>query len=147
MSKDRELTKEELERIESTIKEKFWNVYGNNTARLSSICRQLAFAEGGICWFYLSKSSSVGISLDLKIILTFLVLFFIADAGQYFILAMNNKKLAMLYEAKLDKKLISSKEEIIRPIWINSSGDICFGIKLLFIGMASILLIARFYCH
>ncbi|GGI92293.1 hypothetical protein [Legionella impletisoli] len=146
MSNNSELTKEEVEKIESAIKDKFWNVYGNNTARLSGICRQLAFAEGGICWFFLSNPSA-GISLDLKIILTFLVFFFIADAGQYFMLAMNNKKLAMLYEAKLDKKLIYSKEEIIRPIWINSSGDICFGIKLLFLGIASILLIAKFYCR
>ncbi|MBI2786454.1 MAG: hypothetical protein HYX60_09210 [Legionella longbeachae] len=40
--------REENEEFEETINKKFWSVYSNNTSNLSSICRQLAFAEGGI---------------------------------------------------------------------------------------------------
>ena len=67
------------EKIEASIKEKFWDVYASNTGALSSICRQLAFAEGGICWFYIQDSS---FTIEIKLILTFLLLFFIADASQ-----------------------------------------------------------------
>lgn len=60
------------ENIETSIKEKFWDVYASNTGTLSSICRQLAFAEGGICWFYIQDSS---FTPSIKLILTFLILF------------------------------------------------------------------------
>lgn len=137
----KEDTKEE---IEKNIKEKFWDVYASNTSSLSSICRQLAFAEGGICWFYIQNSY---IPIGIKVILTFLLMFFISDACQYFSLAANNKKQAEFYEELLHREepMITTKEQVLRPIKINSSGNIFFGIKLFSIAIASLLLIAKFY--
>ncbi|WP_412754905.1 hypothetical protein [Legionella donaldsonii] len=132
----------EKEKIEEAIKNKFWTVYNNNTSKLSSICRQLAFAEGGICWFYISNDS---FPFEIKLILIFLLLFFMADAGQYFLLAMNNKKQAEFYEYLLEQGTITSPEQILRPIKINSSGNFCFGLKLFLLTVASILLIVKIY--
>lgn len=130
------------EEIEASIKEKFWDVYACNTSSLSSICRQLAFAEGGICWFYLQNST---FSIEIKLILTFLLLFFVADASQYYFLAENNKKQAEFYEDLLNREIITTKEQVQRPMEINSSGNICFRLKLFLIAIASLLLMGKFY--
>jgi hypothetical protein len=115
----------------------------SNTKTLSSICRQLAFAEGGICWFYLHGCN---FPIEIKLILTFLLFFFIADASQYYYLAINNKKQAEFYEDLLNRKIITAKEQVQRPIKINSSGNFCFLLKLFSIAIASLLLVAKFYC-
>lgn len=142
---DKPKTEEEIKNeIEDSIKNKFWDVYACNTSSLSSICRQLAFAEGGICWFYIKDSH---FPMEIKLILTFLLLFFISDACQYYFLAANNKKQAEFYEDLLNRKepVITNKNQIQRPITINSSGNIFFGIKLFSIAIASFLLIAKFF--
>ncbi len=139
---NKEIEPQIKDEIEACIKEKFWDIYASNTGDLSNICRQLAFAEGGICWFYIQDSS---FTIEIKIILTFLLGFFIADASQYYFLATNNKKQAKFYENLLNINLITSKEQIQRPIEINTSGNICFQLKLVSIAIASILLVAKFY--
>lgn len=139
-------TKKDLkEKIEKVIEENFWDVYGKNTSMLSSICRQLAFAEGGICWFFLRSENSQQITLDVKIILTLLVLFFIFDASQYFVIAMYNKIIAMIYEQQVTDKVLVRKNQVIRPIWINYPGNVCFILKLCCLGMASFFLIGKFF--
>jgi len=119
-----EINKKEIKQeIENEINNKFWEVYADTTSRLSSICRQLAFAEGGICWFFLTDNTH-RLSLDIKIILIFLVVFFIFDACQYLTLAMYNKIVALLYEEHLKNGLIKNKDQITRPVWINSAGNL-----------------------
>jgi len=76
-----EIAREQKEEIEREINNKFWAVYTKNTKTLSSICRQLAFAEGGICWFYLQGSN---FSIDIKLILTFLLLFLLLMLANIF---------------------------------------------------------------
>lgn len=139
---EKEQIKDSYEEIEETINNKFWNVYSDNTSKLSKICRQLAFAEGGICWFYINNKH---FSIQIKLTLTLLLLFFIADAFQYFLLAINNKKYAELYEDLLSREIIKKKEQIHRPASINISGTFCYGLKIFFIIIASLLLIANFY--
>lgn len=141
MTENNDETKNELEKV---IKEEFWEVYHKTTSKLSNICRQLAFAEGGVCWFFL-KECGQSLPLDIKIILTFLVFFFIFDACQYFVLAINNKNLAMIYEKQVKKQIITSKSEIFRPAWINHPANFCFTLKLFSIGIASFLLIGKLY--
>lgn len=133
------------EEIEKTISENFWEVYLKNTSTLSSICRQLAFAEGGICWFFLKFDNNEKITSDIKIILIFIVLFFIFDACQYFTLGMYNKIIALFYEQKLEENIIKNKNQITRPPWINSSGNFCFVAKLFCIGIASFFIIGKFF--
>lgn len=138
---------EKKERLEEEIRKKFWTAYSNNTSTLSNICRQLAFAEGGICWLFLTiggKNLQI-IPLDIKVILLFLVLFFIFDACQYFCLAFYNKIIAFLYEEKVNDKSIKKKADITRPVWINYPGSFCFGMKLFCIGTASFFLIGKFF--
>lgn len=139
--------KEEKKRIlEEEIRKKFWNPYSNNTSTLSNICRQLAFAEGGICWFFFTAGKKLQIlTLDIKVILLFLVLFFIFDACQYFCLAFYNKIIAFFYEEKVNDRSIKRQADITRPIWINYPGNFCFGMKLFCIGMASFFLIGKFF--
>ncbi|WP_454784687.1 hypothetical protein [Legionella sp. WA2024007413] len=135
---------QQKEEIELEIHKKFWAVYSDNTKTLSSICRQLAFGEGGVCWFFIQEAY---FSFEIKLILTFLLLFFVADAGQYLFLATNNKKQAEFYEELLNRNdpVITNKEQVQRPIKINSAGNICFGLKLISLAIASLLLIATFY--
>jgi len=103
--------------IKDKIKSRFWLVYNKNTSTLSSICRQLAFAEGGICWFFLTFEGSCisnvsRIPIEIKIILIFLVLFFIFDALQYLILATYNKIFAEFYEQKLEEEVIKNVDQM-----------------------------------
>lgn len=133
------------EKIKKAISENFWEVYGKNTAKLSSICRQLAFAEGGICWFFLKPDNPDKIPMDIKIILLFLVLYFILDACQYLTLAIYNKAIALFYEEKVKDGTIKTHSQITRPSWINSSGEVCFLLKLFSIGIASFFLIEKFF--
>lgn len=134
-----------VKEIENEISNKFWNVYSRNTTTLSSICRQLAFAEGGICWFFLRVEQLPKIPLDIKIILMFLVLFFIFDACQYFVLSIYNKIIASIYEKLLSDGLLTNKNDVTRPPWINYPGNFCFGMKLFCIGIASFFLIGKFF--
>lgn len=134
-----------IDKIEKSISENFWEVYGNNTAKLSSICRQLAFAEGGICWFFMKPENQGVVTTDIKIILLFLVLFFILDACQYLTLAIYNKAIALFYEDKVKDGTIKSDRQITRPPWINSSDEVCFVLKLFCLGIASFFLIGKFF--
>lgn len=132
-------------KVKTKINVTFWDNYAKNTATLSSICRQLSFGEGGICWFFLKQEQPSNIPLDIKIILTFLVLFFIFDACQYFTLAFYNKIMALFYEEKLDEGVIKDVSEVTRPPWINYPGNLCFILKLFCLGVASFFLIGKLF--
>lgn len=140
-----EIDSQKKEEIQKAINDEFWDLYTKNSSTLSSICRQLSFAEGGICWLFL-KPGCPGyiITPDVIIILIFLVLFFIFDACQYLSLANNNKFIALLYEKKLEEGKLKDKKDVTRPSWINYSASVCFVIKLCCIGVSSFLLIAKF---
>jgi hypothetical protein len=42
--------------IQKRIDKLFWAPYSSQTITLSNICRQLAFAEGGICFFFIKPA-------------------------------------------------------------------------------------------
>lgn len=133
------------EKIQNKIDDMFWSVYGNNTSTLSSICRQLSFAEGGICWFFMKVNDDKTImTTDIKIILIFLVLYFIFDACQYLALAIYNKAIALLYEQQLHDGSLTTDASVKRPSWINSTANVCFIMKLICISLGSFLLIGKF---
>lgn len=102
----------ERSKIKTAIEKEIWSVYNSNTSILSGICRQLAFAEGGVCWFF--KSPTGQLSAEVIFILKFLILFFAFDALQYFFAAAIYWLVAKYYECckigsiKNLKKLVES---------------------------------------
>ena len=90
------------------------------TGILSSICRQLAFAEGGLFWFLKDKMHVC----DRLIVIGFLVLvlYFIFDAIQYLVGHIIFLRKSKEWEADLkEKKIVDEKHydipsELLSPI-------------------------------
>lgn len=125
----------EKDEIKAAINEEIWSIYDSNTTTLSGICRQLAFAEGGICWFF--KSSTCQLSPDVIFILKFLILFFVLDASQYFLAAAIYWLVAKYYECRNARGQIKKSEEIVRKGWMNRVSSLLFLAKIVFLSIAS----------
>jgi len=121
--------------IKTAINEEIWSIYDSNTKILSGICRQLAFAEGGICWFF--KSSSCQLSQDVIFILKFLIIFFALDAAQYFLAVIIYWFVAKYYECCNSRRLIKNSKEIDRSGWMSRGSSLLFLAKIVFIAIAS----------
>lgn len=110
------------------------------SSRLSSILRQLAFVEGGLFWF--SKINFNTPNPILIIGFSFLVLYFVFDALQYFNGLIEYEKLGdKLYrDFKVHRIYIPDNYEEEPP----KSIGVLFYIKILIIFISSILLIFIF---
>lgn len=127
--------------IFNTIKKNFWSVYESNTTILSNICRQLAFAEGGICWFFKTPASQSCFSNEVSSILMLLVVFFLIDGMQYLANSMIYGGAALYYECKNNKGLLKNIRDVDRKHSMNILPLILFFIKLIFLSIASCLII------
>lgn len=110
------------------------------SGNLSSILRQLAFAEGALFWF--SKINFK--SPDVLLILGFsiLIVFFILDAVQYFVGLIQYENLAKTFhhDYKINKIYDPNKYEMNPPEYI----DLFFYLKIIAILIASVILIYGF---
>lgn len=121
------------DQIRKKIKEQFWDHYATQGSTLSNICRQLAFAEGGICWFYISGQD---LHADvIKFILKVLITFFIFDIFQYLYSVSIYYVVAKCYERNL--KLYKDDTDIKKPPWINIPAVIFFIFKIVALFLAS----------
>lgn len=137
--------KDEKKNDQEEIDQKFWVIYDKNTKMVSVICRQLAFGEGAICWFFKSdKVFSCGTNYtnlfpsQINIILFFLILFFLFDVIQYLIASGIYWCVAKMYEKNFPRKNIQ------REGWMNLPSKVCFFLKLIFLTIASFILICLF---
>lgn len=128
--------------LEHRIKELFWDEYKKSTSTFSSICRQLAFAEGGICWLF--KTQGQKLPLIFLITLTFLVVFFILDAWQYHEISRTYRKCARKYEKEVEEGRITAVTEIYKDTGTNKSSKRLFNAKLYVLSGASVFLIIGF---
>ncbi|HVE44789.1 MAG TPA: hypothetical protein VNC84_06620 [Gammaproteobacteria bacterium] len=121
--------------IEATIDEEIWSVYDSNTKIFSAICRKLAFAEGGICWFF--KSQANHLPPDIIFILKFLILFFASDALQYFLAATIYWSVGKYYEYCNAHGLIKTPKQVVKQAWMNRASLLLFLVKIVFLVIAS----------
>lgn len=137
MRKNSEKTKDIEKHIEFYYQESV-----NYTARLSSICRQLAFAEGVLLWFL---KCNFHISTLIMILgFLFLTFYFIFDVIHYLVGYVKYDNLAIKITNKLNEKNNMEKKEYETPINFNYSLHILLYVKLVLIGIASLLLIIGF---
>lgn len=130
------------DKIFDAIKINFWDVYESSTTKLSNICRQLAFAEGGICWFFITQKYALSCSTNnISWILIFLVLFFLFDALQYLASSIIYAGAAYYYEYRNRHDLLKNTKDVDRRWYMNIFPLILFLIKLFLITMASCFLI------
>ncbi len=127
--------------IFEAIKSNFWAVYDTSTTKLSTICRQLAFAQGGICWFYISQSCQLNGSKVVSSIFFYLIWFFIVDALQYLANSIIYAGFALYFERKNDQKKLKNIRDVDRRFWMNIIPIILFIIKLLLISKSSYIII------
>ncbi|OAI49228.1 hypothetical protein AYO45_00585 [Gammaproteobacteria bacterium SCGC AG-212-F23] len=116
-----------------------WEKYATNTGFLSKVSRQLAYAQGGLCWFF--KTPYGTFSPSILVILCCLIGYFFLDVFQYFFTACLYWWFANFYAKRNDKQLIGSEKDIKLPYWINWPGKICLVLKIVLLGIASFLLI------
>ncbi|MFO2976477.1 hypothetical protein SCO70_02835 [Legionella pneumophila serogroup 3] len=135
---DETVDKEELYNY---VKNHYWAVYRNSSTILSSTCRQLALALGGLCWLIKSNPDYKVVTCQSNLILVFLVMFFIFDALQYLISSMSYQKLAKKYDNKITNSKLTSISELIEPSDINHLPMICFSLKLFFLIFSSVVFI------
>jgi hypothetical protein len=121
--------------IASAINEEIWSIYNSNTQTLSNICRQIAFAEGGICWFY--KLPLYPLPSNVVLILKFLVWFFLLDALQYFIAVTLYWLVAKHYECRNKQKLLKKPSEVVRTWWMNRPSSVLFLAKIICLTFSS----------
>lgn len=126
--------------IFKAIKENFWSVYESHTVILSNICRQLAFAEGGICWFYMSDVNHLCPNTTYHIFF-YLILFFIVDALQYLANSIIYAGVAFYYERKNNKNEISNVRDVDRRHWMNIIPMLIYAGKLFLLSTSSYLII------
>jgi len=69
--------------IQNKINSAFWDPYHSQTIILSSVCRQLAYAEGGICWIFIKQGCAQ--HPEIYLILKSIVFFFVFDFFQYLV--------------------------------------------------------------
>lgn len=129
------------EELYDYVKTHYWSVYRNSSSILSSSCRQLALAVGGICWLIKSNSEqkfyTCQINIFTNIILILLVLFFVFDAAQYFISSLSYKKLARDYDSKITSEEFKEISQLVEPQSINILPIICFSMKILLLIFSS----------
>ena len=123
------------------VKTHYWSVYRNSSNILSSSCRQLALALGGLCWLVKSTPNYKFVICQSNLILIFLVMFFVSDALQYLISSMSYKKLAQKYDDDITNKKLSSVSELIEPSNITLLPMICFSLKLFFLAFSAVVFI------
>lgn len=138
----------EKERAKRKI-DKYFAEYEIYTDKLSDVCRQLAFAEGGAFWIL--KPSTGNISTIIILGLFSLVLYFILDTLQYYFGKVDYEKLAEKYKKKL-KDNPGMKSSDIKKGDVNKRAEFCFNTKIILIGITSIILGIKFaaifiYCH
>jgi Ca2+/Na+ antiporter len=113
----------------------------NYTAILSSICRQIAFAEGALFWFLYSE-----IKVSLKFVAVgFLVLliYFLLDLVQYIIGQYIYRKKAKSWETDLKNQILSKNNYEFETDFFYWIDRVLF-FKLSFLFLASLILIVGY---
>jgi hypothetical protein len=127
----------EIEKVRSQINRE-WKEYETYTDKVSTVCRQLAYAEGGILWIVFNINSNRCIFL----VFLFLILYFIFDVIQYYIGMRNYYKLAQEHQKKYERDGEKLKvADIEKPSSTNRTEKQCLYVKLILIGIASVLFI------
>jgi hypothetical protein len=109
-----------------------WKTVREYTAETSKVCRQLAFAIGGVLVVFLSKSTSILLSTTLAM----LIMYFFLDVIQYLLATCLNKDYAEQYD---ENKLAQKRR--FNPILYR-----IFYTKIFVLVIASILLAFMLFC-
>lgn len=135
-------SEEQKEKLYEYVDKHFWSIYNRDTTTLSNTCRQLALAEGGICWVIISSNYPSLISFfQINTVLIMLVLFFIFDAAQYLFSSRAFKTLAKHYNDQISDNIITDQKELKIPQGINTVANVCFILKLSTLSLTSLFLI------
>ena len=133
MYKENELT--EIEKVKCQINCE-WKHYEIYMDKVSSVCRQLAYAEGVVLWFIFSANPNKFVFLGFL----FLILYFMGDVIQYGIGMRSYYNLAKEHAKKYERENEKLKlSDIKKPSSMNKAEKQCFYVKLIFIGIASIV--------
>lgn len=124
-----------IDPIQDAIDEKIWSIYNSNTTALSNLCRQLAFAEGGICWFF--KLPNTPLSPEVKITLMLIAVFFMLDALQYFVAVLIFWSVAKYYEYRHGRKELVRSDQIVKKWWMSRFSFLFFLAKIACLMLAS----------
>lgn len=138
MCKENELP--EIEKIKSQINDE-WKEYEIYTDKVSSVCRQLAYAEGGVLWIIFNANPNKAIFFGFL----FLILYFICDAIQYYSGMRSHYKLAKEHQKKYERDREKLKlADVKKSSSTNRTVKQFFYAKLVFIGIASFMFIGLF---
>jgi hypothetical protein len=136
------LTPKEKEDLYKYIDKTIWSIHQRDTKILSNTCRQLALAEGGMCWVIISSSYLNFKPYQMNLILLYLLLFFIFDALQYLTTSVLYKRFAKSYNKKVEENKIKDIQNIKLPNWVNSPANVFFILKIMILLSSSLLLIS-----
>lgn len=125
--------------LHNYVKDYYWGTFWRNTAILSGTCRQLALSLGGLVWFAKSDMQS---STSGKLILLFVVLFFMADVAQYLVQGYAFHQLAECYDKKIGFGTISDISQLVEKPKMKRVTHGLFITKLILLGFASLFFIA-----
>ena len=123
--------------ISKAITENFWSIYSLSTATLSNVCRQLAFAEGGVCWFFKYPTNQACFSENITSILMYLILFFAADVLQCLISSIVYWIFGKYYESQHRRGKLKDTSKVYRKWYMNIFSIPFFVIKLIMLTYAS----------
>lgn len=126
--------------VQEKINDLIWSTYAKDTAAFSSICRQIAFAEGGICWALLAQRNATASPEDIKMILAVISVFFILDAAQYFFGAIIYYCTGRYYERRHKGKKLTTLQ-VKKYSFMNLPSRSLWVIKTITIGYASHLIL------
>lgn len=137
---------EEKRNVEETLNE-YWRDFQVYTDKLSTVCRQLAFAEGGIFWIFFQKNVPEFVLPGFF----FLILYFGFDVLQYYFGRKNYLELAEKSQEKYEANNKIKFEDIKKSKFFDQTTRKLVEIKLTFITLASgvlfIVLIKNFLCN
>lgn len=137
---------EEKRDVRETI-EMYWNEFQAYTDKLSTVCRQLAFAEGGIFWIFFQKNAPGFIVLGFF----FLILYFVFDVLQYYFGRNECLEFAEKAQEKYETNKNISFRDIKKPKNPHKKIRKLLEIKLIFIAIASgilfLIFIKEFLCN
>lgn len=135
-----EKKKKKKEELYEYVDKHYLDIHRRTTDILSNTFRKLAFAEGAICWLLINSSNLF--STQIKFILAILILFFIFDGLQYFLLSNGYNKLSETYNNQITKGDIKSIDKLVTSPKTDEKGRLFFILKIITLGISTILLIS-----
>jgi hypothetical protein len=122
-----------------------WSQYLDYTNETTAQARHVAYALAGVCWFF--KRPDATFPPFVVASLAALVCFFATDILQQFSAAIIRRFWLRHHEKRLwdTTGQLTAQEDVPVPVWIDYPAFTFFLLKLLFLGLGTILLLAEFF--